>query len=213
MNIFNNLFIINLKERIDRKKHITEQIIKNNINDYKFIDAIRPTEKNLIEWNKNFCNFKNDISYKIGSLGCLLSHLKIYNYCVNNNIEYALIMEDDAVFKNDFNKEKINEEVNKYINNEEFGIFYLGCTHRIKPKQVNKDIYKCVFSHTTHAYLISLKCMKYILDNINNYNREIDTFLAEVIQKKFNCYCYYPSKICQLNGYSDIQNTIVNYKM
>lgn len=213
MELFNNIFIINLKERTDRKKYITEHIGKYNINKYDFIDAIKPTEEDLIKWNTNFCNFNKNLSYKIGSLGCLLSHLEIYKRCVDNNIKNTLIFEDDIAIKPGFNKDIINKEINKYINDEKFGIFYLGCTHTKKPTHIENNIYRCVFSHTTHAYIISLNCMKYILNNIKNYDREIDMFLADIVQKKFNCYCYYPSVIKQVNGYSDIQNKIVRYHM
>lgn len=213
MNLFKNVYIINLKERADRKKNITNELLKNDIKLFNFVEGIKPSINDVILWNKEFCSFNNNVSYKIGSFGCLMSHLKIYKHCINNNINNVIILEDDAYFSENFNKNVINNEIIKYINEDNFGILYFGCTHSVKPKHIEKNIYKCIFSHTTHAYMISLNCMKYILENIKGYDREIDMFLAKVIQKKFNCYCYYPSIIKQTEGYSNIQNKEVKYNM
>ena len=69
---------------------------------------------------KIFCDFKNVLSYKLGSLGCLLSHMKIYNHCINNDISYALILEDDILIKEIFYQNKVNEDVKKYIQDDNF---------------------------------------------------------------------------------------------
>jgi glycosyl transferase, family 25 len=213
--MINKIYIINLKERIDRKISMKNKLLKNNIDDYIFIEAIKPTLEDVNKWNKNFCKFynnKNWDKYRIGSLGCMLSHIKIYKDVIEKKYEYVLILEDDSFFNEKFNLNEVINDIEKY-KDDNFGIFYLGCTHNKNPIHIEKNIYKCVYSNTTHAYIISKKCINFILDNINNYDKEIDTFLSNYVQKKFNCYCFYPSIIKQENGFSDIQNKNVSYIM
>ena len=32
-------------------------------------------------------------------LGCLLSHMKVIKHCYNQDLEYALVLEDDCTFE------------------------------------------------------------------------------------------------------------------
>ena len=60
-----------------------------------------------------------------GEIGCALSHLKIYQKTVDEDIPYALILEDDTVFDTEFPKylkeienflsQNLNLETNKRI--------------------------------------------------------------------------------------------------
>ena len=67
--------------------------------------------------------------------------------------------------------------------------------------------------YTTTGYIINRGAMDYLVDNINGYSKEIDVFYAEEIQPRFNCYCTIPHIIHQREGYSDIQNKNVKYKL
>jgi glycosyl transferase, family 25 len=164
-------YIINLKERIDRKKSMENKLLKNNIDNYTFIEAIKPNINDVHNWNKNFCNIRKNLEkYRIGSLGCMLSHIKIYKDAIEKNYDYILILEDDALFTENFNLNNIITNIEKY-KDDNFGIFYLGCTNYKKPIHLEKNIYKCVYSNTTHAYIISRKCINFILQKISNYDR------------------------------------------
>jgi len=209
MNNLDKIYIINLKERTDRKKKVIEQLKKNNIINYKIIEAIKPSINDVNKWNNKYCNHRNIDTYKIGCLGCLKSHLFIYNDAIKNDYNNILILEDDFLIKMDLYK---NVNLDFCIENN-YGVFYLGGSHYKKPVHIKNNIYKCIETHTTHAYIISKQCIKYIINNINNWNKEIDVYLSNIIQKNFNCYCLYPSLITQSDGISDIQNKYVNYNI
>ena len=68
---------------------------------------------------------------------------------------------------------------------------------------------------TTHAYLLNLTNKKLIDDIFKAKNepitKEIDTYYLENIHTKYNAYMIRPMRCIQKEGYSDIENTQVNY--
>ena len=80
------IFVINMEHRVDRKKAIIKEFQRVGINNYEFFKAIQPNVQMISSWNPNFINplpnwlstYDGDIiKYKIGSLGCMLSHIEI----------------------------------------------------------------------------------------------------------------------------------------
>ena len=55
--------------------------------------------------------------------------------------------------------------------------------------------------------------MQYILNRIPNYSREVDHFYANIIQTDYPCYCLHPHLTKQSEGYSDILQKDVSYKL
>ena len=107
MNI-DKVFIINLEHREDRRNKIIKELQRIGIINYEFFKAIRPSEKMIQQWNPDFLNpipnwFKqtggDETKYKIGSLGCMLSHLEIIKLSIKNKYENVLILEDDTEFQ------------------------------------------------------------------------------------------------------------------
>ena len=97
------VYIINLKKDKNRKKNILNELKKQNLKNYKFISAVNGNElkkkeiNSLISKEKNFINPINTNMSK-SEIGCSLSHIKIYKEIVKSDIDYALILEDDAFF-------------------------------------------------------------------------------------------------------------------
>jgi hypothetical protein len=80
------IFIINLKKDKDRFLKISEQLNRNNFFNYERVDAI---------YGKDVYK---DYNTKLnpGQLGCYLSHLRTYSKIIEQNLEYAIILEDDV---------------------------------------------------------------------------------------------------------------------
>ena len=210
------IFIINLKYRTDRKEQIIEEMQKQNIINYEFVDAIRPTIEDVKDWNPQFCyHVKNGIhpsrfsNYQIGCLGCLKSHLEVCRIALERNYKNILILEDDTELIQDFNK--IYEYSSQIENN--YDMLYLAGSHLGIKHQVAPNIIKIFGTHTTGSYLITEKVMKYFVNNIKAYSREVDVFYATHIQDKFNCYCTVPHITKQRSSYSDIQHANVSYRL
>lgn len=166
--ILNNIYCINLDRSNDRLQEIKENARKENINinRYKAIDGKELSELEI----KNLCTdkyYKKVINNKMyGNIGCYLSHLNLWKKIKNDNIEFALIIEDDVEFCKDFKNELINSL--KDIPNE-WDIIFLGLT-----RPCGKGINNKVFS------VIEKKCEKdngglfaYIV-NGKNINKMID---------------------------------------
>jgi len=165
-------FVINLKRRPDRLKNFLDNCPLQNINiiygfDGKNIENENINEQKLLE---NFVNFLP------GEKGCFISHLRIWQYIVDNEIEYGLIFEDDANFCKDF--------LSKYKNfvteiPTDCDVAFIGGKFDANYKmnennyiQISKNIiqhknvteeYYYDFCRTTHSYILSKNTAKMLI--------------------------------------------------
>jgi GR25 family glycosyltransferase involved in LPS biosynthesis len=209
--MINKTFIINLSHDTNRKNDMIEKLKKTNIKKFEFFNAINGMTdlskydfKVIYNWNDYFLNRP----ITIGEIGCALSHYNIWKNIVDNNINKALILEDDVIFKNNFN------EMLDIIENLEFNydIFYLSR----KPLNVyfkgmdeidiNDFIVECKSSYNLHSYIITYECAK-ILINCNFLNNllPVDDFLSILYDKHsypFKEYINYFKNCKSIKAYS-----------
>ena len=95
-------FIINLEKDIERKEDIVSQCIAFNL-DYTVIPAVDGRKLSEEELSKLIDPEKSKGMTR-GEIGCSLSHYNIYKKIVDGNIEYALILEDDAQLEHNLAK-------------------------------------------------------------------------------------------------------------
>jgi GR25 family glycosyltransferase involved in LPS biosynthesis len=86
------IFIINLEKDKDRFSNITKQLKKYNCN-YERINAVNGNS--LYPNNTNLTN---------AQLGCYLSHIKTVEAIYNQNLDNAIILEDDVTLAPNFNE-------------------------------------------------------------------------------------------------------------
>ena len=109
------IYVINLKRTPERKLYMQRQLDALNLN-YQFIEAVDKydlvsktyrtalaRQLDIDESHMEFLyrswseiNFLTNPSRRLGSLGCLLSHVKVYNLMIDNKIPKACVLEDDA---------------------------------------------------------------------------------------------------------------------
>ena len=102
----------------------------------------------------------------LGEIGCAISHIKVYEHMVENNIKSAIILEDDAIVSQHF-KEIVEDTLNKINKNHELIFFDHGKvkSHFFKKRIVegyrlahykapSKNSRRCIIYAT--AYLITL---------------------------------------------------------
>jgi beta-1,4-galactosyltransferase len=103
------VYVVSLRDST-RRNLIIEQFLKLNI-DFTFVDAVNgkllgPDEISAINNNVAVTQrYKRQIG--VGEIGCTLSHQNIYMDIVNDNIDYAIIFEDDI---------KLSESLHEVIN-------------------------------------------------------------------------------------------------
>jgi len=189
-----HIFIINLKQDVDRKKKMEEQLKKHGIQNYSFFEAINGQNEELSKYDfkviPNWYDPDNNKIMTLGEIGCALSHYKIWEKIVKGDFENVLILEDDALLPEDFSK-KIDEID---MTNIEFDFLYLGRTKMSKENEtkINDILLKPVYSYRMHAYILNLNGAKLLLscDYINNI-LPVDEFLPLLYDKNSFPYLYY----------------------
>ncbi|MFZ7157168.1 glycosyltransferase family 25 protein [Avibacterium avium] len=91
-----------------RRELIAKHLHSLGLN-FEFFDAVYGKSLSQDELDKvdfdfypNFSNIKKDLT--LGEIGCAMSHIKLYEYMVLNNINSAVILEDDAIVPHNFEK-------------------------------------------------------------------------------------------------------------
>ena len=194
------VYIINLQKDKNRKKNILNELKKQNLKNYKFISAVNGNKlkkkeiNSLISKDKNFINPINTNMSK-SEIGCSLSHIKIYKEIVKSDIDYALILEDDAFFLNKFTKNlkkfiSINFKYKKQI----ILLSELREFYKIPiDKEKDYEIVDVTNAYFTHSYFINNEAARSLL----HFNFPVKTVADNFII--FKIYC--GIKITGLNPY------------
>jgi len=211
MNKLPHIYYINLKHRVDRKNNIEQNLKSVN---YEFSKVTR------IDAIKN----------KIGTLGCLASHIIALKEALNNNdrLEYSIIIEDDFIFRPELDKTIIQKTLLDccFNKNIEWNVILLAMHGKVEnPEYLNdttKSLLKVKYSQTTSGYLIKKKYIPVLLNLWENLyektkharssiHRNLHMDIIWVKLQKDNWYVTNPKLGKQYLSYSDIENEVINY--
>jgi len=104
MNDIIKIFVITLSEQHERQQFISDQF--NNINvPFEFIYGINgrllsDKDRETLYDNEKAKYFDRELT--LGEIGCALSHRLVYEKMIKDNIQKAIILEDDIIIKKDF---------------------------------------------------------------------------------------------------------------
>ncbi|WP_224554200.1 glycosyltransferase family 25 protein [Pectobacterium versatile] len=90
------VFIVSLAKDTNRRKSIADTLKKESI-DFEFIDAILGSDLPREELDRIKASSPKEFNPTASEIGCSLSHQKIYSKIINEKIEWAIILEDDAI--------------------------------------------------------------------------------------------------------------------
>lgn len=177
-----NTFVINLKERSDKKKKIQKVFEKKKIK-YSFFHATK---------------------HENPKRGCLESHFQIIENAYLSGYKRILIFEDDVKFIRSI-KELPDPP-------QDWDMIYLGGTvHRIlDEKNKNYPRVQTWTTHAYFINLENENFIKDVL-LMKEYEEEVDRYYLEKIHPKYKCYMAKPMCCIQNEGYSDIEGQDVNY--
>lgn len=198
-NLSKNIYVINLKERTDRKLHIEDQLKKINCTEYKLIEGI------------NGNTLLNKTRLRNGMFGLVNTYLKIYDEWIQKDCDDIIIIEDDCLFVENF-----NEKLEDYIKNvpSDWDMLYFGANHNYhmgkKTIKINEKCIKLNNSYSAHCVLLKKKVFEELIENIKNFSIENDVMMSN-LQNKYNAYSSSEVLATQIESYSDIENKIVNY--
>jgi len=183
------IFIINLASDIDKRKHMESVCESNNI-DGRFIDAVYGKNLSSIEiqqiYDKNLALEESGRELTFGEIGCTLSHLHIYQTMMNENIEQAVVLEDDVLLTENF--QKLIDNVDLFPN--DYDLMLLGyysdeVTEEITPANIwsRRKIINGVSSqrlvlptYGTHGYLINKSGAQKLLKELAIIKKPIDHY-------------------------------------
>jgi GR25 family glycosyltransferase involved in LPS biosynthesis len=99
------IYIINLEKRLDKKKSTEKKLTNLGIKNFKFLKAVDGSKLNesdlLNSYNNDGSKLLNREMGK-SEIGCSLSHLEVAKIIIKENLDYVLILEDDAELTLDF---------------------------------------------------------------------------------------------------------------
>jgi len=202
-------YITHYTPLIKRKQFMENQISRFGLNAEFILDYDR---ENLIPTDLDIFDRyhpKLNRELKLSEISLTLKHFECYKHMIQNNEPYALILEDDALLCDGFDKKFIH-----YFNQlpPDFDMVFLGngCNMHINARLIvpNKNVY--LTGHTsrcTDSYIISQNFAKKIIDKIYNTDTSsykifwpID-FLLSDLMSEFNVNNYWaePTIVTQSN--------------
>jgi GR25 family glycosyltransferase involved in LPS biosynthesis len=143
-----------------------------------------------------------------GAWGCLQSHAAILRTIETEQLDYVLVMEDDAVFCQDF-----TAQVQRFLARipGDWGQLYLGGQHYHETKglsrAVNDRVLRCFNVNRTHAYAVRADYAAFAYRFLTElrHNRHVDYLYGDIHEKNY-WPVYAPRRwlVGQAEGKSDI---------
>jgi GR25 family glycosyltransferase involved in LPS biosynthesis len=117
----------------------------------------------------------------------------------------VLLLEDDAVFHPNF--QALMRTVELPV---DWGILYLGCSHRIRPTWAGSRVVKTKFAVDTHAVAVKAAYYRTVMNMLDRHGKEnpgvpaaSDQFLA-LLHKTIPTYACFPNLVWQESSASDL---------
>ncbi len=186
------IFVINLPQSTDRKAFMQAQCETIGV-EPTFIDAVNGKDLTDIEIHQ-YCDqekakqlFGRELL--LGEIGCALSHKKIYKKMVDDNIQLAVVLEDDA--RIEYNFAKVISDICQ--SSTHWDLVLLG-HHKNIVKNLSSPLsiwdinpisseYKLCrlvnFGFGTYGYIVTLKGAKKLLAELTTIYKPIDHYIPD----------------------------------
>jgi glycosyl transferase family 25 len=189
-------YIIHVSDATEREAHIKSQIENKKLN-YQFIND--GDKKDLSESILNKY-FKGPLHQRSAAASCAYKHILAYENMIANNIDLALVLEDDIFLSDDFT-DLLNKAIleirqrnlkNFIVSLEDSSLQYVRGSERKK----NQLLYKNIYGRMTGAYLVDLVAVIKMMNEIekNKCGDNIDWFHNRSSEKgMINMYWIHPT--------------------
>ncbi|QDE33016.1 MULTISPECIES: glycosyltransferase family 25 protein [Shewanella] len=204
------VFLINLDSSTERFTFMDEQLKQLGI-EYQRISAVYGKELCDADIAKVYDPQKNlqkyDKKLNLGEIGCYLSHVQCWQMIVEQQLDYALILEDDSVL----DPTLIN--VLQHINNLSADWDYIKLCHGRKQKGIVKSIMlddrfslsTCLkLPASTRGQCVSLAGAQKLLATAYPITRPVDIDIQYWYEKQLRCFVVRPFPVIGTDLDSDI---------
>ncbi len=205
-DFFDKIYVINLKDSIDRKNHIINEFKRMNITEYEFFEAVHFNDnsvKNLLNSDKvlsfppcfrclkNRCGCENNFLTKF-QIANWCSYIKLFNNILKSDDNLILICEDDIVFSknstfilnnllSNYSMKKYNIDFNKPLLIK-MGAAYDRNTHNIW----SNPTYIKNYSLSNPCFAVNKEMIKIFLYNLKVIDYHSDIYFHKKIPSFFN---------------------------
>jgi GR25 family glycosyltransferase involved in LPS biosynthesis len=172
----------------------------------KMVERFAYFDITVTRWNastptsleSNFADYMNS-----GQKSCAESHTNIWKYMVSENMEYALILEDDACFDYQW-LERLNEFVEKVGGPTNWDSIILNCSEPIVPSYEWTTVRD---QYLTGGYILSLSGAKCLLEM---FSKELwaSDWMTTRLQNFGRCWSFFPWLIIQEGKESTIGSDV-----
>ena len=169
-----NTYCISLESHVERWTNMQRRFSKMDLEVTRFIAC---TE---LDSSLNFAHYLN-----IGQKLCAQSHVKLLQHILTTNCPYAMILEDDAVFDCKWREKLLELDLDKI---EGWDSILLNAS---EPDTKLFTWVKANNQYLTGAYIISRQGIFALLEEFSDDYCASD-FMMVQLQKRSNCYTYYP---------------------
>lgn len=203
------IFVINLDERPDKFKNAEDQLIAQGLSCER-ISAIRGSNLTQEQIEQAYDKEANKKHYmktmSVGEIGCYMSHRAAWQKIVNENLDYAIILEDDCKLEADFH---VLPSLLDQLKDWDY-IKLTGPRGRKKIQATAKISSGYSVAHynkipiSTPGQVVSLKGAKTLLNNSQPFFRPVDVDLQQYWEKKIDIIGIEPKLVDTAGFDSDI---------
>jgi GR25 family glycosyltransferase involved in LPS biosynthesis/phosphorylcholine metabolism protein LicD len=178
-DILNNTWVINLRSRTDRWKTSQQRLNEIGIQPKRW-DATDSTDKEYLKFYDNIKGLKRSK----GELACYKSHFLLWKHLYDNNVDTALIFEDDLIFPSTNPRQDIIDAITR---SKGFKMIYLGHCYSIHKKFSDPNT-RLGTAQCLHGYVITREAIVKLLQmESSNYHIPVDK-VTEKLCKSETCY-------------------------
>lgn len=192
---FDAAFCINLDRRPDRWKRVLKQFDKINIE----VERVSAVDGML----------EPPASIRPGEVGCLKSHLNVFEIAKERNLKSFLMLEDDVEFHESFNQKF--EEIESQI--KDYEMLYFGSNpHSGSRQEVSPNLNRITYTFSAHCVIFKESCYDDIINTLRGpLLQPVDVVYGKQ-QVVHTAYSIKPPLAWQRKDFSDINQEIVDYE-
>jgi len=182
LNFFDEVYVINLPHRIDRRQEMNDELGRHGI-PFTIFEATQDENgvKGLVETMK-----------------------RLFRHALEKRQNNVLVFEDDASFLVSNPVAFLSEVLPQLPKN--YQLFFLGLNLLSKPIRMSENILKVIDSYSTHAIAYSAEGMRFALERLESVPlMPYDIFVRQEILGCGLSYCTFPMMATQRVSYSDIE--------
>jgi glycosyl transferase, family 25 len=175
-----DVYVMHYSPLKERKEHILKECERERINPIFITEYDRDV---LTE--KDISKFRLDHKFKLSHVSIILKHVCTWKKIVSDNIQYALILEDDAILASNFLK-KLNLCLEQLPSDFDILMINEGCDLHIPASMLTegkyvyeRGLYPTLWggdgaTRCTDGYIISNKCALQLIDTYESLTNKID---------------------------------------